>query len=170
MPLLHRLYRLSGLLSAVSLVLICVMILAQVVARNLGTTVRDAEEFAAWAMAAAGFFGLPYALHQGAHIRVAVVTRFVPKALHHPMEVASSVVGLALSGYLAWYCTRFVLESWRFNEVSQGLVPVPMWMPQLPMVIGSVLLTVAFAERLVCVLRQKPFEVGHGDGMSSQAE
>ena len=52
MPLLHRLYQLSGLLSALSLASICVLILAQVVARNLGTTVRDAEEFAAWAMAA----------------------------------------------------------------------------------------------------------------------
>ena len=170
MPLLHRLYQLSGLLSAVSLALICVLILAQVVARNMGTTVRDAEEFAAWAMAAAGFFGLPYALHQGAHIRVAVVTRFVPKALHHPMEVASSVVGLALAAYLAWYCSHFVAESWRFNEVSQGLVPVAMWIPQLPMVIGSVLLTVAFAERLVCVLRRQTFEVGQGDDMSGQAE
>ena len=37
MPWLHRLYKASGLLSAASLVLICVLILAQVVARNLGT-------------------------------------------------------------------------------------------------------------------------------------
>ncbi|MDZ4101727.1 MAG: TRAP transporter small permease [Hydrogenophaga sp.] len=170
MPFLHHLYRISGLLSAVSLTFICGLILAQVVARNLGTTVRDAEEFAAWAMSAAGFFGLPYALHQGAHIRVAVVTRFVPKALHHPMEVASSVIGLVLACYLAWYCSSFVLESWRFKELSQGLVPVPMWIPQLPMVIGSVLLAVAFAERLLCVLRRRPFEVGSGDDVSSQAE
>jgi TRAP-type C4-dicarboxylate transport system permease small subunit len=160
MPLLHRLYQASGLLSALSLVLICVLILAQVVARNLGTTVRDAEEFAAWAMASAGFFGLPYALHHGAHIRVAVIKRFVPTALHHTMEVAASVVGLALAAYLAWFCSAFVLESWRFNEVSQGLVPVPMWLPQLPMVLGSTLLVVAFAERLVCVLRRRRFELG----------
>ncbi len=160
MPLLHRLYQASGLLSALSLALICVLILAQVVARNLGGTVRDAEEFAAWAMAAAGFFGLPYALHQGAHIRVAVVKRFVPESLHHPMEVVSSVIGLALSAYLAWYCSLFVLESWRFNEVSQGLIPVPMWLPQLPMVLGSTLLVAAFAERSVCVLRRRRFELG----------
>lgn len=170
MPFLHHLYRISGLLSAVSLTLICGLILAQVIARNLGTTVRDAEEFAAWAMSAAGFFGLPYALHQGAHIRVAVVTRFVPQTMHHAMEVASSVVGLALACYLAWYCSSFVLESWRFNEVSQGLVPVPMWIPQLPMVLGSVLLAVAFAERLVCILQRRPFEVGSGDDVSGQAE
>lgn len=160
---LHRLYLASGLLSAASLVLICVLILAQVVARNLGSTVRDAEEFAAWAMAAAGFFGLPYALHCGAHIRVSAVARFVPESLHHAMEVLASGIALAVAAYLAWYCTAFVLESYRFNEVSQGLIPVPMWMVQVPMVLGSVLLAVAFAERLVQVLRRQTFETGAGE-------
>jgi TRAP-type C4-dicarboxylate transport system permease small subunit len=160
MPILHGLYRASGLLSAASLVLICVMILAQVVARNLGTTVRDAEEFAAWAMAAAGFFGLPYALYCGSHVRVQVGLRFLPASMQHPMEVLASFMGLAISAYLAWYCTSFVIESYRFNELSQGLIPVPLWIPQLPMVIGSVLLVLAFGERLVRVMRHENFEIG----------
>jgi TRAP-type C4-dicarboxylate transport system permease small subunit len=160
---LHRLYRVSGLLSAASLVLICLLILAQIVARNLGGTVRDAEEFAAWAMAAAGFFGLPYALYCGSHIRVGVVTRFVPKRWHHAMELLANGIALVLATYLAGYVTVFVAESWRFKEVSQGLVPVQIWLPQLPMVLGSVLLAVAFLERLVCVWRHQRFEVGDGD-------
>ncbi|MHB1124665.1 MAG: TRAP transporter small permease [Ramlibacter sp.] len=163
---LHRLYLVSGLLSAASLVLICALILAQVVARNLGSTVRDAEEFAAWAMAAAGFFGLPYALHCGSHIRVSAVARFVPASLHHAMEVLASVIGVLLAAYLAWYCTAFVLESYRFKEVSQGLVPVPMWIPQVPMALGSILLAVAFGERLVRVLRHERFEIGDGEERS----
>ncbi len=163
---LHRLYFASGLLSAASLVLICAMIIAQVVARNLGSTVRDAEEFAAWAMAAAGFFGLPYALHCGSHIRVSAVARFVPASLHHAMEVLASVIGVLLAAYLAWYCTAFVIESFRFNEVSQGLVPVPLWLPQLPMALGSILLAVAFGERLVRVLRHERFETGDGEERS----
>lgn len=163
---LHRLYFASGLLSAASLILICALIIAQVVARNLGSTVRDAEEFAAWAMAAAGFFGLPYALHCGSHIRVSAVARFVPESLHHPMEVLASVIGVGLAAYLAWYCTAFVLESYRFHEVSQGLVPVPMWIPQLPMALGSILLAVAFGERLLRMLRHQQFEIGDGEERS----
>lgn len=166
MKALHRLYLASGLLSAASLILICTMILAQVVARNMGSTVRDAEEFAAWAMSAAGFFGLPYALHCGSHIRVSAVARFVPPSLHHAMEVLASLIGLCLALYLAWYCSAFVLESYRFNEVSQGLIPVPLWLPQLPMALGSTLLAVAFGERLVCVLRHEQFEIGDGEERS----
>lgn len=159
MERLHWIYRASGLLSAAALVAICGLILAQVVARNLGTTLRDAEEFAAWAMAAAGFLGLPYALHAGSHIRVQVATRFLPAGARHAVEVIASLAGLAIAAYLAWYCAAFVLESYRFKEVSTGLVPVPMWLPQLPMVIGSALLVLAFAERLVCVLRHRRFEL-----------
>ena len=162
MRALHGLYRASGLLSAVCLVLICSLIVAQIVARNLGSTVPDAEEFAAWAMAGSGFLGLPYALHCGSHIRVSVVTRILPQRAHHAAELLASGIGLALSAYFAWYCTLFVLESFRFNEVSQGLVAVPLWLPQLPMAIGTVLLAVAFAERLVRVLRHEPFETGEG--------
>ena len=162
---LHRLYQASGVLSAASLVAICVLILAQVIARNLGTTVRDADEFAAWAMAASGFLGLPYALHHGAHIRVGVAMRFLPAGARRPVEVLATAIALGLSTYLAWWVTTFVIESWRFNEVSQGLVPVPMWIPQSPMALGSVLLAVGFAERLVCVLRGRRFEVGTGAEM-----
>jgi TRAP-type C4-dicarboxylate transport system permease small subunit len=166
MPFLHRLYRLSGLLSAAALVLICVLIMAQVIARNLGSTVRDAEEFASWAMAAAGFLGLPYALHCGSHIRVQVIMRYIPRSLHHPLEVLVSVIGVLLAAYLAWYCTAFVVESYQFNEVSQGLIAVPLWMPQLPMALGTILLLVAFGERLVRVLRHENFEIGEGEARS----
>ena len=166
MERLHWLYRASGLLSAASLVVICGVILAQVVARNMGSTLRDAEEFAAWAMAAAGFFGLPYALHAGSHIRVQVATRFLPEGVHHAAEVLATFVGLALAAYLAWFCIGFVAESFEFNEVSTGLIPVPMWIPQLSMVIGSVLLVVAFVERLVCVLQRRRFELSDAAEMS----
>lgn len=166
MERLHWLYRASGLLSAASLVVICGVILAQVVARNLGTTLRDAEEYAAWAMAAAGFFGLPYALHSGSHIRVQVAMRFLPSRAQHAMDVLASAIALALASYLAWYCVEFVFESWRMHEVSQGLVPVPLWLPQLPMALGSALLALAFGERLARVLRHERFELADSAEMS----
>jgi TRAP-type C4-dicarboxylate transport system permease small subunit len=117
-------------------------------------------------MAAAGFFGLPYALHCGSHIRVSAVARFVPEGMHHAMEVVANGIGLAIAAYLAWYCSAFVLESFRFHEVSQGLVPVPLWIPQLPMAVGTTLLVVAFGERMVCVLGGGQFEIGDGEHRS----
>ncbi len=61
----------------------------------------------------------------------------------------------------------FVLESYEFKEVSSGLLPIPMWLPQLPMLLGTLILVVAMAERLVLVCQGKRFEaVEAGTAMS----
>jgi hypothetical protein len=31
---------------------------------------------------------------------------------------------------MAWAVTQFVYESWQFKEVAQGLIKIPIWIPQ----------------------------------------
>jgi TRAP-type C4-dicarboxylate transport system permease small subunit len=53
--------------------------------------------------------------------------------------------------------TRFVYDSWQFKEVAQGLIRVPIWIPQLSLPLGVVIFFVAVIDELVTVLRrQKP--------------
>lgn len=165
---LHKLYTLSGWLSGVFLVLICLLVVAQIVARQLGTMVPSADEFAAYAMAASGFLALPYALQRGAHIRVELLYRLLPSRARRAADVLSTLVGLLIALYLAWYCALFVLESYEFNEVSSGLLPIPMWLPQLPMVFGTLVLAVAMAERLWLACRGERFEVADASGVMSE--
>ncbi|MDX1368210.1 TRAP transporter small permease [Pseudomonas sp.] len=158
MKLLHKLYTLCGLLSGLFLMLICLLVISQVVARQLGGMVPSADEFAAYAMAASGFLALPYALQRGAHIRVELMYRLLSTRGRFVAEVLSNLVGLGISIYLAWYCALFVIESYEFKEVSTGLLPIPMWIPQLPMLLGTSVLAVAMAERLFVVCRGQRFE------------
>jgi TRAP-type C4-dicarboxylate transport system permease small subunit len=156
---LHKLYTLSGWLSGVFLVLICLLVVAQIVARQLGTMVPSADEFAAYAMAASGFLGLPYALQRGAHVRVEMLCKLLPARGRFFADVLSTFIGLSIAAYLAWYCSLFVIESYEFNEVSSGLLPIPMWLPQLSMLLGTLILVIAMAERLVLVCLGRRFEV-----------
>lgn len=158
MKLLHKLYTLCGLLSGLFLVLICLLVIAQIVARQVGGMVPSADEFAAYAMAASGFLALPYALQRGAHIRVELLYRLLTARGRFFAEVLSNLVGLGISVYLAWYCSLFVIESYQFKEVSTGLLSIPMWIPQLPMLLGTSVLVVAMTERLVVVCRGQRFE------------
>jgi TRAP-type C4-dicarboxylate transport system permease small subunit len=58
---------------------------------------------------------------------------------------------------MLWAVVRFVYESWQFKEVAQGLIKVPIWIPQLCFVVGVVIFFVAVLDELVRVLRkQKP--------------
>lgn len=158
MSWLRKLYTLSGLLAGLFLILICVLIVAQILARQFGTMIPSTDEFAAYCMAASGFLALPYALMRGAHIRVELLFRLLPQRSLFAVEVLGNVVGLLIATYLAWYCALFVLESYEFREVSSGLLPIPMWIPQIPMVLGTVILVIAMAERLVLVCRGQRFE------------
>lgn len=158
MSWLRKLYTLSGLLAGLFLILICVLIVAQILARQFGTMIPSTDEFAAYCMAASGFLALPYALMRGAHIRVELLFRILPQRSLFAVEVLGNVVGLLIAAYLAWYCALFVLESYEFKEVSSGLLPIPMWIPQMPMVLGTVILVIAMAERLVLVCRGQRFE------------
>jgi TRAP-type C4-dicarboxylate transport system permease small subunit len=168
MKLLHKLYTLCGLLSGLFLVLICLLVIAQIVARQVGSMVPSADEFAAYAMAASGFLALPYALQRGAHIRVELLYRLLTPRGRYFAEVLSNVVGLGISAYLAWYCSLFVIESYQFNEVSTGLLPIPMWIPQLPMLLGTLVLVVAMTERLIVVWRKQRFENPDACGAMSE--
>ena len=63
----------------------------------------------------------------------------------------------------------YVRESWVFGDVSQGLLAVPLWIPQLSMAVGMVLLAVALVERLLRRLTGRPVPEddrdaqGHGE-------
>jgi ABC-type spermidine/putrescine transport system permease subunit II len=58
---------------------------------------------------------------------------------------------------MLWAVVRFVYESWKFNEVAQGLIRLPIWIPQLCFVIGVLIFLVAVLDELVVVLKkQKP--------------
>ncbi|MBU3711891.1 MAG: TRAP transporter small permease, partial [Limnohabitans sp.] len=39
------------------------------------------------------------------------------------------------------------------NDIAQGLLPLPLWIPQLSFALGSVLLWVAMLDELILVLR-----------------
>ena len=43
-------------------------------------------------------------------------------------------------------------DSWRFHDMSQGVIAVPLWLPQLGYSSGLVILLIAFVDELVHVL------------------
>jgi hypothetical protein len=56
---------------------------------------------------------------------------------------------------LAFYSVRLVWQSYDFHDVSQGNDATPMWIPQVGMALGCIVLLVAMADDLVRVLRGK---------------
>ena len=157
---LDAFYRLGGALSAVHLTLIMVLIVVQVLGRvldkllgwagfdALGLNVPGLAEIAAFMLLGATFFGLAYTFWQGGHIRVTLVIQYLPKPLHRVMDIAVTLVAVSITGFAAWHSARLALDSHDYGDLSIGMVPVPLWIPQAVMTLGLVWLLIALLDAL----------------------
>jgi len=150
---LDRLYAASGALAAVCLGAIAAVMLAQAGMREVGLLLRGADDIVAWLCAGAAFFALGHTFRRGELVRVGLlIERLSPRA-RFPVEVASLGIALAFVGYMVYAVTRFVYESWKFEEVAQGLIKIPIWIPQMSFAIGVIVFFIAVLDEFVVLVR-----------------
>lgn len=150
---LDTLYFACAVLAAILLAGIGALILAQIVGRFVGVLVPSANEISGFFLAASTFLALPYSFRAGTHIRVTLLISRLPERLQRGANAAVVSIGAALSGYFAWYAYKLTLDSWRYGDLSDGLIGVPLWIPQASMCLGLIMLTVAALDELVVILR-----------------
>ena len=154
---LDRLYSASGALAALCLAGIFVLMLAQAVGREFGLLIRAADDITSWLCAASAFFALGHTFRHGELVRVGLFIDMLKPGARRAAEIAALGITAFFVGYMAWAVTKFVYESWKFKEVAQGLVKIPIWIPQLCFVLGVLIFLVAIVDDLILVLKkQKP--------------
>jgi len=175
---LDTLYKASGWAAAFFIVAICGVVLIQVFlnlidkiamavsGEAIGLTLPSYADFTGFFLAAASFLALAYTLRQGGHIRVSLVTAHLPAPLQYMCEIACLGLASTISLYFTYYTAKLVHESWTFNDLSSGIVAVPIWIPQSSMSLGLVILSVALLDELVALLRGKtPSYHGKGENL-----
>ena len=153
-------YDAAGYLAAFFVFGIFVLMIAQTVMREVNMPTGGTDDLVAWFCAAAFFLALAHTFRHGDFVRVTLlIERLEPRA-RRAFEVLSLAIGTVFTGYLAWWAVRYVYESWKYKEVSTGVIIVPIWIPQLSFSVGAALLFVAVVEQLVLVIRgERPIYV-----------
>ena len=150
---LDTVYDAAGYLAAFFMVGILLMVLASVVGRLVGFNLRGSDAYAGYCMAAASFLALAHTLKRGEHIRVTLFLERFGGRFKRPLELWSHVAGVFFCAVLALYSVRLVWQSWAFHDISQGNDATPLWIPQIGMALGAVILLVAMLDDLVQVIR-----------------
>ena len=150
--LLDGLYRLSGYLAGLFLIAIFLLMMGLSVGREIGVNIPAGDDFASWCMAAMAFLGLAHTFRSGEMIRVGLLIDRLDGRARQAFEIISLVLGLGFIGFFAWNAVLFTYDSYRFNEMAQGVLAVPLWIPQLGYSGGLVILAIAFLDELVHVL------------------
>ena len=178
---LDGLYRISGALAALCLVLICLIVAGQVAGRvvdaialavagrGFGFYIPSAAEFSGFLFAASSFLALAYTLRHGDHIRVLLCLSRLPDRARRGAEIWCLAFAAGFAGFFAVHAVLLVLDSLDFGEVSVGMVPVPLWIPQGFMALGLVVLTIAALDDLVSVLCRRNPSYGKSDQAPDEA-
>ena len=150
--ILNALYLGGALAGAASIVAIGLLIVSQVTGRELGILVKGADDLTAWSVAAAGFLPLAYTYRQNRHIRVTFVVEQLTGWRRRLLEMLILVVSLFLAGYMTYSAFDMIRDSFRFEELSQNLIVIPIWIPQSSIAVGSLLFAIAIMDDLVVSL------------------
>ena len=131
--LLDFLYDAAAWLAALAMVGVLLMVLTSILGRLLDFHLPGTDAYAGYSMAAAGFLSL-------AHTR-------------RGMELWALSVAVLLAGLFAWFSVRLVWQSHLFNDMSTSNDATPLWIPQIAMAVGTVILLLAFIDEWVLELR-----------------
>lgn len=148
---LRLLYNGCAVLGGVLFVAIAGFGLYQLGGAPLGYIPTSADEFAGYCMAASAFLALAYVFEANEHLRVTLVVQRLQGRARRAADRLAMALSSFLSGYLAWYLCKLALESWRLNETSQGIIPVPLWLPHGAMALGAMVFFIAVTERAALV-------------------
>lgn len=152
--LLDSIYRGSGILAAVFLALIALLVIAQIAGRLAGVLVPGTDDLASFSLTATSFLALAYTFRSGGHIRVTLLVRKAGPAERRRLELGCLAVGASIIGYFAYYLVEMVIDSYRFGEMSMGVLPIPLWIPESSMAIGALVLFVALVDEIAHVARR----------------
>ena len=146
---LDRLYLAAGILAAFFMVGTLAMVIAGVAGRLLNFNLPGTDAYAGYCMAAAGFLALAHTLKRGEHIRVTLILEHVGPGAQRVLELWALGVATVLAALFAYYSVRLSWQSWDFHDISTGNDATPLWIPQLTMALGTVVLCIAFIDEFV---------------------
>lgn len=157
--ILDALYLGAGAIAACCLVAVLVVIVLQMAARWASIAFPGSTAYAGYLMAAASFLAFAYALNRGAHIRVSLLLTALGRYRFWG-ELWALAIGSAASSYLAWYSVKATYWSYKLHDVSQGQDATPIWIVQIPMAAGAVLLALCFLDNLVTLVLARRDNIG----------
>ncbi|MDY0269417.1 TRAP transporter small permease [Trichloromonas sp.] len=133
---------LTGLENLVLCALLLVMVALavwQIVARNLfGGGFLWADEFLKLLLLWLGLAGAVVASGEGKHIKIDVLSRFLPERFAAPAELVTALFTAAVCALCAWHAGRFVLMERESESILLGNPPAWIFEAAIPLAFGLI--------------------------------
>ena len=153
---LEALYKACAAVACALLLLLFALVVFSIGTRLLGIYIGGATDIAGYVMAAATFLALAPTFRAGGHIYVSLLVNRLPPQARHIASLAAHGCMVGAAAGLSIYLWRLTYFSFLFDERSEGADAILLWIPQLPVSIGSTVFALAVLHSTVDTARKKP--------------
>jgi TRAP-type C4-dicarboxylate transport system permease small subunit len=168
---LDALYVTAGAAAALALFGIFAVMMAQVGLRQRGIQFPGADDLVAYLCVATAFLALAWTFKRGELIRVGLLIERLPHRIRRWLEFAVLSLAALLVGTILYWTWSDAMFSREIEEVAQGTVPFPIWIPKLAMPLGAGILLVAVLDEWVQVLLgRKPGYVAAAEARAARGD
>lgn len=155
--LINGLVRLGGVVSTLLILVVLVVVTYAVFQRYvLGTPLQWGEELNGYLLVAIVMFGAAEALRRNEHITIDLLAARAGPRGKWLLAIWGDLAVLAFAGMFTWSIWQTIAFAMDFGEYSSGYIEIPTWIPQIPMLLGTVLLMLVAARRILQRLGQGP--------------
>ena len=174
---LDALYSLCAGLAALCLFAIAALVAVQVGARLLDTglvalghaptgfNIPSIAEIGGYLLASATFLALADTLAKNVHIRVDLLTSRLPERARAILDGVVALFGAGIGGFGAYALGALAYKSFTFGDVSYGLVPVPLALPQATLAFGLGVLAIALIDEAMLAFSGNDRIAGSGGAL-----
>ena len=152
---LRNLYRLSGYIAAIFLILVATFILTGIASRIFGFYIRGLAEYSGYCMAASSFLALAYTFGEKGHIRITLFLEKANKSIRRYLELWCLSIATFFSGFLFFYFVKMLMISFNFQERSEGADDILIWIPQVPVALGSTIFFICILHNFILSILKK---------------
>lgn len=148
--MIEKLSLLGAFLSALFLILIVVLIAVEIVSRAVfNTSILIAIEYSAYFFIGVVLLGLAYTLKEEGHIRITLVTSILGRRAQLVLDVLASLTAIALTTFAFYHASIMVYDSWRLGIRVDSISEPPLFLSQLVIPIGLLMLDLQMAARVL---------------------
>lgn len=140
---------LAGVIAPLLLLLMALFISWDVFARYvLNEPTIWANEISTYMVVGVALIGASYAYRSGAHIRVEILLDRLSPLMRTKLELVGDWATLLFVSIAGWQSIALVEESFRHGSLNYSLLLTPLWMPQVAVLFGWLMMIVVVAGSL----------------------
>ncbi len=135
---------LGALISALFIIALVLLILTEIFSRTLfDKSTMIADEYSGYFYLASVFLGLGYTFSQKAHIRINILTARLSSGTQRYFDIFAGVVTFMVITFIFYRVILMTIDAYSFDILSEGVSETPIYLTQIPMVVGTLIFVVA---------------------------